>query len=98
MSDKQEKIEYEYYCVAFIDMLGQKEAFLENGKYLDTIEENLSKLNELKKKLATAHNKTFAAIVGMRKQFQSFFSAYTNIASKPSAIIDLPPINWTACK
>ena len=87
MSDKKEKIEYEFYCVAFIDMLGQKEAFLENGKYLDTIEENLSNPDELKKKLTVAHNKTFEAIVAMRKQFQAFFSAYINIASKPPANI-----------
>ena len=88
MSDlNTENIEYSYFCVAFIDMLGQKEAFLENGKYLDTIEENISNPEELKKKLGIAHRKTFAAVTGMRKQFYDFFTEYTSIASRPPSSI-----------
>jgi len=73
-------IEYNWNCVAFIDVLGQKEAFKESGQYFDTIEKYLSSPQELEKKIKSAHSDTYESIVRLREEFQGFFRAYTELA------------------
>lgn len=61
-------INYYYYLVAFIDILGQKEVFrdLEN----QPLEDNHPKLIE-------AHKQTVLFVETLRNNFQNFFNAYT---------------------
>ena len=79
-------IEYGYHLVAFIDILGQKESFKENGQYLDEIETYFDNPEELKKKFAKAHAETVVSIERLRKQFKDFFNAYTQKHSEPTLI------------
>lgn len=67
-------INYYYYLVAFVDVLGQKEAFrdLEN----QPLEDNHPKLIE-------AHKQTVLFIETLRNGFQDFFNAYT-VEKEPS--------------
>lgn len=56
-------IKYDYYAVAFIDVLGQKEAFKHNGQYIDL---NIRDREQLKERLNEAHSKTVAVIQKLR--------------------------------
>lgn len=69
-------IEYNFYLVAFIDILGQKESFKEQGKYIDL---NLKSLSDdlFQEKLINAHKETAVTIENLRKGFKGFFDAYT---------------------
>ena len=65
----KEKSNYCYYLVAFIDILGQKEAFQGiNG---------LPKNDEENKKLINAHSQTVEFVEDLREWFDDFFNAYT---------------------
>ena len=62
-------MEYCVYLVAFIDVLGQKDAF-----------QDLYSLNfddDFEKKLKEAHSQTVLFIKDFRKGFEGFFNAYT---------------------
>jgi hypothetical protein len=64
-------INYCYYAVAFIDVLGQKEAF-EGINNLEGIENP-----ESKRRLIKAHQETVLFVEKLREGFESFFKAYT---------------------
>ena len=72
-------INYDNYIVGFLDVLGQKEAFISDGKYLGDIEDD-SELNieELTEKLAKAHAKTVRTIEILRDGFKSYYDSYTS--------------------
>lgn len=74
----KDNINYYYYLVAFIDVLGQKEAFrdLEN----QSLEDNHPKLIE-------AHKQTALFIDTLRNGFKDFFDAYTT-EKEPSIQVD----------
>lgn len=73
---KDGDINYNYCLVAFVDVLGQKEAFKENGKYLDLIYNPTNDAEILTRKLVGAHKKTIVAIDHLRRFFNSYFSAF----------------------
>lgn len=61
-------INYYYYLVAFVDILGQKEVFRDLEK--QSLEDNHPKLIE-------AHKQTARFVETLRNDFQVFFNAYT---------------------
>ena len=63
-----EKINYYFYLLAFIDVLGQKEAFADLGK---------EPLADDHPKLIEAHKQTAFFIETLRNAFKNFFDAYT---------------------
>lgn len=79
-------IEYTYSCIAFIDILGQKEAFQEKGRYIDTIDQNLENYEVLLSKMKRAHAETYASVEILRDQFKHFIDAYTRCGSPPANI------------
>ena len=74
----RDNIRYNYYFVAFIDVLGQKELF-------QTLEGQT--LTDDDPKLIEVHKKTVMFVESLRRGFQSFFDAYT-AEGEPSVQID----------
>ena len=74
----RENISYNYYLVAFIDVLGQKEAF-------QTLEGQI--LTNDDPKLIEVHKQTVMFVESLRSGFQNFFDAYTT-EGEPSVQID----------
>jgi len=74
----KESFNYSYYLVAFIDVLGQKEAF-KDIKDLPTTEEE-------KKRLMEAHSETALFIDDLRGWFDDFFVAYTEDKESPYSV------------
>ncbi|MEW5894428.1 MAG: hypothetical protein AB1650_01535 [Candidatus Omnitrophota bacterium] len=75
-------IEYNYYIVAFIDLLGQKDSFKDNEYYIDEIYEG----EELKKKLIKAHGVTVSFIEEFRESFEEYFKIYSLEGDVPKEI------------
>lgn len=65
----KDSFNYAYYLVAFIDVLGQKEAF--NGI------KDIPNTEEGKKKLIKAHSETVLFVEDLREWFDDYFNAYT---------------------
>ncbi len=76
-------IVYDRYVVAFIDVLGQKEAFKEKGKYIDRIPEYLNNHSEMNKKLYKAHKKTVEAIQDIRGLSETLFKGMVSQTNNP---------------
>lgn len=76
-------INYCYYAVAFIDVLGQKEAF----KGIDNlpVAGGASVLNE---RLIKAHRETVYFVENLRNGFENFFQAYTEIGKSQDKVPD----------
>lgn len=70
-------INYSFYGVGFIDVLGQKEDFAGITDFPANGETD----EEFKSKLVEAHKKTAHFINQFRDGFESYFNAYTNIGS-----------------
>jgi len=66
-----EVINYGFYLIAFIDILGQKEEFKEKGRYLDEIPEYLINREKINQKLLEAHKQTIDVIEFLRKGFDN---------------------------
>ena len=73
----RDNISYNYYLVAFIDILGQKELF-------QTLEGQA--LTDNDPKLIEVHKKTVMFVESLRRGFQNFFDAYTAEGEPPVQI------------
>jgi len=71
INNMKKDFDYAYYLVAFVDVLGQKEAF--QGIT------DLPKNDEAQKKLIKAHSSTVLFVEELREWFDDFFSSYTEI-------------------
>lgn len=78
----EEDIKYNNYVVAFIDVLGQKEAFCGLNEFSVIVGGN----KDLEDKLLHTHVQTAHHVKGLRDDFKSFFSQYLREGEIPENI------------
>src|SRR3989338_1132044 len=72
--DVRSDINYSYYAVAFIDVLGQRESF----EGINDFPQPEAPDPDFIKRLAKAHSQTVLVVEKIREGFQDFFDSYTN--------------------
>lgn len=85
MENKVNKVNYDYYAVAFIDVLGQSEAFRYEGIYIDSHKSPLvGNRDEISKRLLEAHKKTAKVVKELRDKFSEYIELSVRDPAKPA--------------
>ena len=81
---------YDYFCLAYLDILGQKEAFLDNDEYIDTPSYQ-TKVGDTKfrERLQVAHKNTVMQVERLRETFDDLIKKskeYVQNSNSPTGI------------
>ena len=78
------KVNYDYYAVAFIDVLGQSDAFRYEGIYIDSYKSFfVGNRDEINKRLYEAHKKTAQVVKILRDIFSEYIKLSVRDPAKP---------------
>jgi hypothetical protein len=84
MENKSNTVQYNYYVVAFIDVLGQSDAFRYEGIYLDSYKSPfIGNRDEINKRLLEAHKKTAKVVEDLRSRFKEYIKLSVRDPAKP---------------
>lgn len=82
----EKTFKYDNYCLAFLDVLGQKDSFMVDGHYVDTLlyKETLSQ-EQFVEKLKVAHDETASKVEKLRGLLEDFHRQFRESAEKSKA-------------
>ncbi len=90
---------YDNYCLAFLDVLGQKDSFKVNGEYVDTLlYKNQINQQEFLDKLTAAHRDTASKVEQLRGLFEEFNSKQIESALNSKTPQGVPEEEYRKCR